>query len=158
MRPHGYLGGGTNGQGDLSALIERLMRPYNSDGISRVRFEGEDARVDDAAATPMALLFHELATNSAKYGALSNPDGVVTITGKKADGSYHLQWQERGGPAVTEPPELGGFGTRLVQLSVEGQMRGQLERRWDANGLEVHVTLPAEALSRSDRLRGKSTL
>lgn len=153
VRPHTYLNAAMGGQGLLSALIERLMRPYNSDGVVRVNFIGDDSKIDDAAATPLALLFHELATNSAKYGALSSPNGSVTITAHSNAESYNLEWKENGGPAVTEPEALGGFGTRLVKMSVEGQMRGQLERRWLAEGLEVKISLPADALSRSSRLR-----
>jgi PAS domain S-box-containing protein len=157
VRPQSYLLGGADGQGMLSALIDRLMRPYNAEGKARVSFMGDDARVDDAAATPMALLFHELATNSAKYGALSRAEGTVTITGHNDADGYRLDWQENGGPPVVEPAALGGFGTRLVQLSVEGQMHGQLERRWRPEGLEVAVKLPLDALSRSARLLAETT-
>ncbi len=157
VRPHSYLNAAANGQGMLSSLIERLMRPYNSEGTPRVTFVGDDATIDDAAATPMALLFHELATNSAKYGALSGQTGKVSITARSEGDVYQLEWLETGGPAVTEPETLGGFGTRLVKMSVEGQMRGQLERRWLEEGLKVQVTLPADALSRSSRLRSTPT-
>jgi len=157
VRPQGYFGGSTDGQGALSALIERLMRPYNSDGAARVNFVGDDARVDDAAATPMALLLHELATNSAKYGALSHSQGIVTISGQNLEDAYQIEWRETGGPGVVEPKALGGFGTRLVQLSVEGQMRGKLERVWLPEGLQVLITLPHDALNRSARLRSEPT-
>ncbi len=157
VRPHSYLDASSNGLGMLSALVVRLMRPYNSDGVARVSFIGDDASIDDAAATPMALLLHELATNSAKYGALSSDDGKVTITARADEDNYHLQWLETGGPAVVQPETLAGFGTRLVQMSVEGQMRGQLERRWLPDGLEVLVTLPSDALRRSTRLRATPT-
>jgi PAS domain S-box-containing protein len=153
VRPHGYFDGSANGQGALSVLIDRLMVPYNADDATRVVFTGDDARVDDAAATPMALLFHELATNSAKYGALSTPGGTVTITGRETAEAYHMEWRESGGPPVSEPERLGGFGTRLVQLSVEGQMRGQLVRNWLPGGLEVLISLPLDALNRSARLQ-----
>ena len=156
VRPQSHLHAGASGQGMLSALIERLMRPYNADGRARVIFNGADAAVDDAAATPMALLFHELATNSAKYGALSQSEGMVTITGHTDPDFYQLEWRETGGPSVVEPDKLGGFGTRLVQLSVEGQMRGQLERHWRPEGLEVIVRLPLDALNRSARLRAET--
>lgn len=157
VRPHSYLSAAANGQGMLSALIERLMRPYNAEGVARVNFIGDDSSIDDAAATPMALLFHELATNSAKYGALSGPNGKVTITARNDGDFYRLEWRETGGPTVTEPETLGGFGTRLVKMSVEGQMRGQLERRWLEEGLEVQISLPSDALSRSLRLRSTPT-
>jgi PAS domain S-box-containing protein len=153
VRPHLHLSSGPAGQGTLSQLIERLMRPYSQNEQPRVTFEGDDMPVDDAAATPLALLFHELATNASKYGALLNEGGTVVITGLQTDENYRLTWREVGGPLPTEPQELKGFGTRLVQMSVEGQMHGQLERRWLPEGLVVDVTLPQDALSRSSRLR-----
>ncbi|ODT72158.1 MAG: hypothetical protein ABS75_05020 [Pelagibacterium sp. SCN 63-23] len=153
VRPHTHLSGVPEQQGRLSALIERLMRPYNGGEGERVSFQGDDAEIDDAAATPLALLFHELATNAAKYGALSTPEGRVSIAGEQSGAEYRLLWRERGGPAVAEPNGQGGFGSRLVSLSVEGQMRGTLERHWRADGLEIEVVLPGDALSRSSRLR-----
>lgn len=154
VRPQNYTARGASGQGKLSALIERLMRAYseNSEGLSRIRFIGDDALVDDAAATPLALLFHELATNAAKYGALSTQDGTIEISGRKGDDGYHLTWREQGGPTVATPDRPGGFGSRLVSLSVEGQMRGTLRREWNADGLVVYVVVPPDALDRSSRL------
>lgn len=155
VRPHTHLAAASEKQGKLSALIERLMRPYNGaeGGAARVLFTGDDAEVDDAAATPLALLFHELATNAAKYGALSCAEGDVVIAGRTQGEDYCLTWRENGGPATAEPEALSGFGSRLVSLSVEGQMRGTLARRWRPEGLEVEITLPRNALTRSARLR-----
>lgn len=136
----------------LRALIERLMQPYRNGDTERVLFEGDDTTIDDGATTPLALLFHELATNAAKYGALSIDAGRVVLTGEAhQDGRYRLTWKETGGPAVI-PGEASGFGSRLIELSVEGQMRGTLERVWDSDGLRVEVDLPVEALNRSARL------
>lgn len=153
VRPHSHLSAAQSGQGALSAFVTRLMRPYDGDDGPRVVFMGEDTRIDDAAATPLALLFHELGTNAAKYGALSAPDGRVSITGADDGEFYRLTWRETGGPAVTEPEAPEGFGTRLVGLSVEGQMRGTLSRRWLPDGLEVTVSLPYDSLNRSAGLR-----
>ncbi|QQR37902.1 PAS domain-containing protein [Devosia rhizoryzae] len=153
VRPHSHLSGSRDGQGMLSALVDRLMRAYGQEDEQRVVFAGDDIAIDDATATPLALLFHELATNAAKYGALSSDDGMVVITGAEGDDDYRLTWRERGGPSVTQPAKLSGFGTRLVQMSVEGQMRGKVERHWLPEGLVVEVTMPKDALSRSSRLR-----
>lgn len=157
VRPQSHLMGAPAGQGLISALIERLMRPYREDDQKRVTFEGDDFAIDDASATPLALLFHELATNAFKYGALSQDGGRVVITGMLGDATYHLTWQELGGPTAKQPNTLSGFGTRLVQMSVEGQMRGELTRRWLPEGLVVEVVLPREALTRSSRLRSEAT-
>lgn len=157
-RPHTDITGVVAGQGTLSALVARLMRPYAApDGAERVVFEGEDTTIDDAAATPLALLFHELATNAAKYGALSREGGIVRLVGKIEGDDYHLIWKEEGGPEISEPRLLSGFGSKLIGLSVEGQMRGQITREWLPTGLVVDLLLPTESLNRSSRLRARPT-
>lgn len=155
VRPHSHLSAGRSAQGLLSEFVARLMRPYNEGDTEtgRVRFLGDDISIDDAAATPLALLFHELATNAAKYGGLSLPEGRVEVLGQDLGDNYRMVWREMGGPPVSEPAELSGFGTRLVGLSVEGQMRGTLARSWSPQGLEVTVVVPKEALASSSRLK-----
>ncbi len=153
VRPHSNDSLPATRQTSLRDLIARLMQPYQSADIVRVRFAGDDAEIDDGAATPLALLFHELATNAAKYGALSVGTGTVLLTGKRhGEGRYHLTWKENGGPAVAAG-KPSGFGTRVIELSVQGQLRGDLERVWDADGLRVEIDLPGEALTRSARLQ-----
>lgn len=140
-------------QNSLQALVQRLMRPYGSGEHHRVQFVGDDAEIDDGAATPLALLFHELATNAAKYGALSAAGGTVILTGQAGDLRYHLDWKERGGPGISYAGEAPGFGSRVIQLSVEGQLHGRVERFWESDGLRVQIDLPGEALRRSARLQ-----
>jgi len=153
VRPHSDASQAPANQGSLGSLIGRLMQPYRQDGQDRVVFHGEDAPIDDGAATPLALLFHELCTNAAKYGALSAAGGRVNLTGRGAGEYYHLTWKEVGGPPVTGNAELGGFGSRLITLSIEGQLRGRLERIWEPDGLRVEIDLPVDALRRSNRLQ-----
>lgn len=154
LRPHTHISRPPESQGSLKSLIERLMQPYREDGAGRLAFQGEDTEIDDGAATPLALLFHELGTNAAKYGALSVRGGKVDITGRPEGEHYHLTWKEHGGPAVGGNVELSGFGSRLIALSVEGQLRGRLERVWEPDGLRVEIDLPIDALRRSARLPG----
>lgn len=155
-RPHSHLIGTSAGQGRLSALVARLMRPYEAgNGNQRVVFVGEDTAIDDAAATPLALLFHELATNAAKYGALSQAGGHVELVGRLEGKNYHLTWIERGGPAIAQPQSLSGFGSKLIGLSVEGQMRGTIKREWLSQGLVVDLDIPLESLNRSSRLQAQ---
>ena len=153
VRPHSHISRPTENQGSLKSLIDRLLNPYGQDGASRIAFSGEDAQIDDGAATPLALLFHELGTNSAKYGALSLEGGRVDLTGSHAGDRYHLSWKELGGPAISGSTDVMGFGSRLITLSVEGQMRGTLERIWEPDGLRVEIDLPVDALRRSGRLQ-----
>jgi PAS domain S-box-containing protein len=152
VRPHSHASHPVTSQNSLRALIERLMLPYRASDAPRVEFVGDDALIDDGAATPLALLFHELATNAAKYGALSEIGGRVVLTGRGgADARYHMSWKELGGPAVAAV-DTTGFGSRVIELSVQGQLRGRLERHWEPDGLRVDIEIPADALTRSARL------
>lgn len=152
LRPHSHISRPPENQGSLKSLIERLMQPFREDGEGRLAFHGEDADIDEGAATPLALLFHELGTNAAKYGALSAGGGRVDITGHPDGERYHLTWKEQGGPPVSANVELSGFGSRLIALSIEGQLRGRMERIWEPDGLRVEIDLPTDALRRSARL------
>jgi two-component sensor histidine kinase len=98
------------------------------------------------------MALHELATNATKYGALSAPAGRVGISWRTDTdvGLLRLRWEECGGPPVTAPPSRRGFGSRLVETTVEDQLGGRLVRRWAASGLvcDVEVPLP-RVLARS---------
>jgi PAS domain S-box-containing protein len=151
VRPRSYASGPPQDQGSLRALIDRLLVPYKPEGEGRIEFLGEDTEVDDGAATPMALLIHELATNAAKYGALSQDGGRIVLAGADDGENYHLSWKEIGGPPI-EASQEEGFGSRLIALSIEGQLRGKVERFWEADGLRVEIDLPVSSLRRSARL------
>lgn len=153
VRPHSQVSRVPENNGSLKSLIMRLMQPYRQGDNDRLVFNGDDATIDDGAATPLALLFHELGTNAAKYGALSLAGGQVELTGRADGERYHLTWKERGGPTIGQNGDLSGFGSRLIGLSIEGQLQGRLERHWEADGLRVEIDLPAETLRRSGRLR-----
>jgi len=149
VRPHSETSRPTVGSMTLHAFLTDLFRPYAApDGSSRVFLGGDDAVFDDQAATSVALLFHELATNAAKYGALSVEGGRVTLSTLNKGDRFILVWEERGGPAVAGEPDHSGFGSSLATLSVEGQLGGRLERIWAPEGLRVKADLPSTALSR----------
>ncbi len=132
----------------LHAFLRDLLLPYDDEAAHpRVVVSGDDADFDDQAATPVALLFHELATNAAKYGALSVPGGRVTLTTLQQGERYAMTWQERGGPSLNGTPEGTGFGASLLALSVEGQLGGTLERVWAPEGLKVSADIPVTALT-----------
>ena len=153
VRPHSAASRPRASQSSLRALVELLLAPHVGGDAERFRFIGDDATIDDAAATPLALLFHELATNAAKYGALASPGGQVTVEVAAAGEEYSMVWREVGGAPLRGEPPKEGFGSRLVKLSVEGQLSGKLERRWLAEGLEVSFSVPAAQLNRSVSLR-----
>ena len=130
----------------LCGLLKELMAPY-ADGNGRIAITGDDCVIGPRAATPLALTFHELATNSAKYGALSVAGGSVAISidCPTSGQTAHITWRERGGPSAQHPAEEG-FGSRLVRSSIEGQLGGHLERRFAEGGLEVDLAIPRGAI------------
>lgn len=147
VRPHSRASAPRSNPSSLQALIEELLEPYMDGESGRVTFYGDSVQIDDAAATPLALLFHELGTNAAKYGALSQAGGRVVISVAAEGGNVNIEWREEGGPPVT-PSEQAGFGSRLIKLSVEGQLRGEMVKLWEPTGLVVRVTVPADSLRR----------
>lgn len=154
VRPHSRASRPVLIEPTLRLLIEQLVAPFQEeDGAPRFTFDGVDTPIDDASATPVALFTHELATNSAKYGALATAEGRVSITGSIVNDDYRIVWKETGGPTIDQPPETDGFGSRLIALSIEGQLGGTLSRVWENDGLRVELSLPIASLSRSSRLR-----
>lgn len=146
-RAHDFVRPMEGAKGDsLRGLLGELMAPYSS-GDNRVTIAGEDCTIGPRAATPLALIFHELATNSAKYGALSVEGGRIEITVDcpEGDDRASITWREAGGPALTEP-QGEGFGSRLVQMSIEGQLGGRMERRFSPGGLEVDLSIPLASI------------
>lgn len=135
----------------IDRLIGTETMPYQSDQPPRIWRKGPEVTLRPAAAQALAMVVHELMTNSAKYGALSAATGEVGIdwhmTGADAEkpAALHLRWQESGGPAVT-PPQRQGFGARLLGALVREQMEGTLEQDWPASGAVIRLTLPLAAI------------
>lgn len=149
VRPHTETSKPTIGATTLHAFLADLFKAYADEaGAPRVVIQGDDAVFDDQAATSVALLFHELATNAAKYGSLSEKAGQVALSTALEEDRFILTWTETGGPLVPGTPSRNGFGSSLATLSVQGQLGGRLEREWRPEGLHIVVDLPATALAR----------
>ena len=103
--------------------------------------------VGEGTASTLAMVVHELATNSVKYGALSCATGLLDISSQHDDDHLCLIWAESGGPAITEEPELKGFGSRLIARSVAGQLGGELVYDWQESGLVVTVRMRQDRLA-----------
>ena len=135
------------GQGDaalLGDLLSILLAPYDDLGAfsGRIRVAVERMGVGEATATSLALIIHELATNSLKYGALSSGTGTLDITTNVSDeAQVELVWIERGGPPVQQPSRPAGFGTKLVRRSIEQQLGGTIAYEWASDGLVVTLRL-----------------
>ncbi|MGA2057882.1 MAG: GAF domain-containing protein [Bradyrhizobium sp.] len=106
---------------------------------TRLTAEGPRVELDSQLALHMALILHELGTNSTKYGALSAPTGHVLVTWV-ADDALRIQWTERGGPRVIPSP-TEGFGTKLIAQSVKGQ-GGEAHITWEPEGISWNIVLP----------------
>lgn len=134
----------------LQGLLHQILAPYPAYHEGRLRIFGEDVEVDDRSATPLALLIHELATNAAKYGALSNADGGVELHCQRGGSEFRLHWREQGGPEIRGEPPNEGFGTTLADLSIVRQLGGSMKREWLPAGLQVIVGIPSEKLRREN--------
>lgn len=126
----------------LRSLIRDELAPYGVEKSDRVRLNGEDMRLSPASAQAVALVLHELATNSAKYGALSVDKGRLTISWKRLATEVALEWLEENGPAVSEPLHTG-FGIKVIRASVESQLHGSVVLDWRKKGLCCKLSLPA---------------
>ena len=122
----------------LKTLLLHEFLPY---GEARFHAEGVEVELSPDAARHLALVFHELVTNAAKYGALSKPDGRVLISWKELDGVIKLEWREEGGPLVT-PPEKHGFGSRIVTQSLRS-VSGSITPTFAPEGLHCSITFCA---------------
>jgi two-component sensor histidine kinase len=130
----------TQGQG--ARLREILVTELNPYEATRISVEGPVVLLPPKLAMTMALLFHELATNAAKYGALSSSAGQVAISWTLSDGRLNLEWRESGGPLVNTPAQ-NGFGMRLLSQALD-QFGGTVETRFEPTGLicKLGATLP----------------
>jgi two-component sensor histidine kinase len=133
----------------LGDLLSVLLAPYDDLGAfsGRIRVAVERMGVGDRAATSLAMVVHELATNSLKYGSLSSDSGTLDVSTQSDGDSISLIWMERGGPPVAEPPKSEGFGSKLVQRSVSRQLGGTIEHNWLEDGLVATVHLNRSKLS-----------
>lgn len=149
-RAHSLIGpsGASHADNSLHDLIRALLEPYENRRDDQILLCGDDVRIDPGAATPLALIFHELATNAAKYGALSLPLGRLRITFLRDGDSLRITWAETHleDSAGVSPPKHSGFGSKLLLRLVEGPLGGRLSRHWNAAGVVIELIFPARVL------------
>jgi len=108
----------------------------------RTQIDGPSVMLNPESAQAMAVALHELATNAAKYGALSGAKGQVRVEwSRAAHGQLALRWAETGGPPVN-PPSRKGFGTHMMEAMIRGHEGGDVRLDWRAEGLVCEITLP----------------
>jgi two-component sensor histidine kinase len=145
-RTHNLLNNSSWTGAPLKEVIAVEIEPYAGERTGRVITAGPDVDLTASAALALGMTFHELATNAAKYGALSAPDGRVEIAWAVASddtGSRRLtlRWAELNGPTVSTPLARG-FGSRLIEQSITQQLDGQVKLRFEPEGLVCEVTIP----------------
>ena len=120
---------------DLREVAERAVAPF-TEAAGRIGIEGPSVWLAPGGALNMALVFHELATNALKYGALSTATGRVALawTYDPRDRVLSLTWSESGGPPVS-PPSRRGFGSRLIERSLRGELQGETTLDFRPDGL-----------------------
>ena len=126
----------------LQKLLSTLIDPHLEYVSDHMTLDGPTIMLNAAASTSLALAIHEIATNAAKYGALSVPNGRLEIAWVTTESELVLDWRERNGPAPATGGVLPGFGTRLVRLSVEQQLNGRIETIAEPAGMRHKITLP----------------
>jgi PAS domain S-box-containing protein len=126
---------------DLVRLVTEEMDPYRNLDSERVIMSGPALLLRPSMAQAFALVLHELATNAAKYGALSSASGRVLVNWELTPESLVLRWCESGGPA-THVPTKNGFGTRVVTASIERELQGRATFNWRPEGLECILAVP----------------
>ncbi|WP_333573370.1 sensor histidine kinase [Sphingomonas sp.] len=134
---------------EKAELADVALGAVDSCGVSeRVRMSGPTIWLDSRIAVTMAMALHELCTNAIKYGALSGEDGQAAFEWRVEEGPpprLHLVWREQGGPPVT-PPARQGFGTRMLERALAGDLKAQVRMDFAPEGLVCTIVAAAPAL------------
>lgn len=133
----------------LGDLLMILLAPYGDMGghARTIRIAAPDIAIGEKTTTVLALVVHELATNSLKYGAFSSPLGMLDVSCHSKDADVVVVWSETGGPSVKLPTGPGGYGSKLVDRSVRGHLGGSIDRDWCADGLVATLRMRGDRLS-----------
>jgi PAS domain S-box-containing protein len=154
---HNALIAGDWSWASLAALVKTAVEPYMGED-DRIRLDIQDLRITPELALSLALGLHELATNAAKYGALSSPTGHIALTAHVERGGngeeLRLVWREDGGPAVARPA-VPGFGTSMLSQAMQYQHKGTVEFEWRKEGLVCRISLPLATSSPGSRERAQ---
>lgn len=128
----------------LGELLAAITAPYRGAREDRIGIDGPPVMLPAQAVLPLSMVFHELATNASKYGALSNASGVVTLRWEATaapERMLKLEWRESGGPAATAPG-AGGFGTKLIRRVVQYDLDGTIDMAYGPEGACVALEFP----------------
>lgn len=145
---------GAGGLTSLQELIGALLKPYEGGEDRQFVVDGDDAFIDGGIVTPLALIFHELATNSTKYGALSDPQGELKVHIRRNIDELNIRWTERAPGANGRAKASGsseaagsGYGSKLLDLTIKSQLQGRYTRDCAADHLDIDIVLPGKMFS-----------
>lgn len=127
----------------LGVLVAEALAPFGTADSGRLALDGPEVTIDPGTVLTLSLILHELGTNAAKYGALSMPNGRVTVSWLARPDEIELEWRESGGPAVSRPAR-SGFGTQLITGILDGS-GGRAQLDFEPNGVVCRLTLPRPA-------------
>ena len=133
----------------LGDLFSVLLAPYDDTGAfaGRIRVAVPRMGLGQITAQTMALVIHELATNSLKHGALSLPTGSLDISGATDELDVIVVWAETGGPEINQPPDMRGFGSKLIARSISDQLEGAMTYEWRPTGLVATLRMRKDRLA-----------
>ncbi len=133
----------------LGDLVSVLLAPYDETGAfaGRIRVSVPRMGVGERTSTALAMVIHELASNSVKHGALSCESGFLDVSGHIEGTDIALIWAETGGPPLAPEPRPQGFGSKLIERSVSSQLGGELSYDWQESGLVATIRMSQESLS-----------
>jgi light-regulated signal transduction histidine kinase (bacteriophytochrome) len=153
-RAHNQITDDHWGPAPLEALIEAEAAAFAADKESSILSDGPPVLLNPQAYSTMALVVHELVTNSTKYGSLSGHGEVTIAWSRGENGDLHVRWTETGGPPVS-PPRRKGFGTTIIERSVPYDLGGTARIRYDSDGVKAHFTIPGRHVSERRDFSGK---
>ncbi|NPD68997.1 PAS domain-containing protein (plasmid) [Lichenicola cladoniae] len=143
-------GPGQENKALLAELLAVLLAPYDDQTTisRRLRISVPELPVGEASATTLALVVHELATNSVKYGALSAASGTLDVSCTDEDSDLVMLWTERGGPPLDPCQRPKGFGSKLIARSISFQLGGSITYDWPPQGAVVTLRISKTCLAR----------
>jgi two-component sensor histidine kinase len=126
---------------ELSEMAVQALRPFAT-GDSRIAIDGPKVRLDAGAALALFLAMNELGANAVRHGALSTPEGRVSLHWAKQDSAVDLEWRESGGPRVTAPTRKG-LGSRLLEGGLASELGAPAQLIYAPEGLICRIHAPA---------------